>query len=178
MLTSFYTISPHFLTPGTVDKPDSIETDGVVQHPVKNSGTKSKVSELYEFCQAFHLGQPEPIDVTPPNRSSPSTHYAAYKIDDEQFGIGSGKTKKAAREVAAKLTLEELIQRNEGSKYTPVGTTEGDEIAAMSWNCLSKISKCAPDSWRFAGYKVLATVIMKDTGADSSCVVSLGTGNK
>lgn len=59
-----------------------------------------------------------------------------------------------------------------------MGTTEGDELAALSWNCLSKISKSAPDSWRFAGYKVLATIIMKETGAEEPKVVSLGTGNK
>ncbi|KAK3731140.1 hypothetical protein QZH41_018340, partial [Actinostola sp. cb2023] len=161
-----------------MNKAEGLETDGAEQSPIKNPGTKSKVSELYEFCQAFHLGPPEPVDVFPPNRSSPSTHYAAYKIDNEQFGVGSGKNKKVAREVAAELALEELLKKSEGSKYTPVGSTDGDEIAAFSWNCLSKISKCAPDSWRFAGYKVLAAVILKETGTESCTVVSLGTGNK
>lgn len=90
------------------------KTDGAKENPVKNPGTKSKVSELYEFCQAFHLTTPESVDVFPSSRTSPSTHYAAYKIDNEQFGVGSGKNKKAAREEAAKLALEELLKRNEG----------------------------------------------------------------
>lgn len=145
--------------------------------PPKNPGRKSKVSELYEFCQAYHLGHPEPEDVFPPDRTSTTLHYVVYKIGDKEFGVGDGRNKKSAREAAATLALEELMKKNEGSKYTPVGTTEADRLAALSWNCLSKISKNAPDSWRFAGYKVLATIIMQDNEAEP-CVVSLGTGNK
>lgn len=82
--------------------------------PIKTSGAKSKVSELYEFCQAYHLGSPIPVDVFPPDRGSPSTHYIAYEVDGERFGIGSGKNKKAAREEAAKLALDDLQTKNEG----------------------------------------------------------------
>lgn len=153
------------------------DPSNAARDPPKNPGTKSKVSELYEYCQAYHLGQPESMDVFPPNRSSPSCHCAVYKIGEDEFAVGEGRNKKAAREAAALLTLEELMKKNEGSKYTPVGTTEADRLAALSWNCLSKISKNAPDSWRFAGYKVLATFIMQDNEAEP-CIVSLGTGNK
>ncbi|XP_031548654.1 double-stranded RNA-specific adenosine deaminase-like [Actinia tenebrosa] len=157
--------------------PAEEDPSNAAKGPPKNPGTKSKVSELYEYCQAYHLEQPEPKDVFPADRTSPSFHYVSYKIGDKEFSIGDGRSKKAAREAAATLTLDELMKKNEGSKYTPVGTTEADRLAALSWNCLSKISKNAPDSWRFAGYKVLATIIMQDNDAEP-CIVSLGTGNK
>lgn len=96
------------------NKDEETETDGAKPSPAKNPGLKSQVSELYEFCQAFHLSTPESVDVFPPNRASSSTHCAAYKVDNEQFGIGSGKNKKAAREEAAQLALEELLKRSEG----------------------------------------------------------------
>lgn len=98
-----------------VNNVEETDTDGAQPNPVKNPGTKSKVSELYEFCQAYHIGPPESVDVYPPDRTTPSsTHYAAYEVSGEQFGVGSGKTKKAAREEAARLAIEELMKKSEG----------------------------------------------------------------
>ncbi|EDO36903.1 predicted protein [Nematostella vectensis] len=62
--------------------------------------------------------------------------------------------------------------------YSPVGSCEGDQLAALSWQCLTLISNHAAESWRLAGYKVLAAFIMQDSSNPKGTVVSIGTGNK
>ena len=80
--------------------------------------------------------------------------------------------------MAAGLALDVLTEKMSGSKYSPIGSSEGDKFASLSWNCFGAISNHTTDAWRFAGYKVLAAFILQDGSEDSGVVVSLGTGNK
>ncbi|XP_032233012.2 double-stranded RNA-specific adenosine deaminase [Nematostella vectensis] len=162
--------------PGPVQPSESVPGEnGVVP---KQQGVKSRVSALYEFCQAYHLPQPEPIEVKHEFRVNPGSHYMAFKIGEQSYPPGEGRTKKAAKEIAAGHALTELEKANTGSMYSPVGSCEGDQLAALSWQCLTLISNHAAESWRLAGYKVLAAFIMQDSSNPKGTVVSIGTGNK
>ena len=145
---------------------------------LRSADGKSRVSALYELCQAHRMPQPEVVPVHPENRSHPMMHYCLFKVGEQQFGVGEGRTKKAAKEMAADLAMQELLKQTTGSGYSPIGSELGDQFAALSWNCLNSLSQHAPEAWRFAGYKVLAAFIMQNGDDDPGTVVSLGTGNK
>lgn len=140
---------------------------------------KNSISALYELCQAYHLPQPEAQEVRPEGNLDPSYHYCAYKVGEELYNCGAGRTKKAAKEAAAQHAVASLLKLKDVHQlYNPGTSTEGDRIAALCWNHLSGLSREAPEGWRFAGYKVIAAFVMQDGDDDPGTVVSLGTGNK
>ncbi|XP_020620694.1 double-stranded RNA-specific adenosine deaminase-like [Orbicella faveolata] len=140
---------------------------------------KNSISALYELCQAYHFPQPEAQEVRPEGNLDPSYHYCAYKVGEELYNWGAGRTKKAAKESAAQYAVDSLLKlKGVHQLYNPGTTTEGDKIAALCWNHLSGLSREAPEGWRFAGYKVIAGFVMQDGDDDPWTVVSLGTGNK
>ena len=150
------------------DAPQAALTDG-----------KSSISALYELCQAYHFPQPVVQEVRPEGNLDPSLHYCAYKVGEEQYNSGAGRTKKAAKESAAQYAVASLLKlKGVHLMYNPGTSTEGDKIAALCWNHLSALSRDAPEGWRFAGYKVIAAFVMQDGDDDPGAVVSLGTGNK
>ena len=141
-------------------------------------GNKS-ISALYELCQAYHFPQPEALEVRPEGNLDPSLHYCAYKVGEEQYNWGAGRTKKAAKESAAQHAVASLLKlKGVHQLYNPGTSSEGDKIAVLCWNHLSALSRDAPEGWRFAGYKVIAAFVMQDGDDDPGTVVSLGTGNK
>ena len=140
---------------------------------------KNSISALYELCQAYHFPQPEPQEGRPEENFDPSLHYCAYKVGEEQYNWGAGRTKKAAKEAAAHHAVTSLLKlKGVHQQYNPGASTEGDKIAALCWNHLSALSRDAPEGWRLAGYKVIAAFVMQDGDDDPGTVVSLGTGNK
>ena len=139
---------------------------------------KNIVSALYELCQACHLPQPEVQEVRPEGSSDPSLFYYIFKVGDDQFDWGVGRTKKAAKEAAAQHAVAALSKLNGAQHYNTGASCEGDKFAALVWNHLSALSRDAPEGWRFAGFKIVAAFVMQDGEDDPGKVVSLGTGNK
>lgn len=139
---------------------------------------KNSVSALYELCQAYHLPQPEVVEIRPEENFDPSLYYCTFKVGDESYNCGAGRSKKAAKEMAAQHAMASLLKLKGVQQYNPGASSDGDKFAALSWNCLSALSCDAPEGWRFAGYKVIAAFIMQDGEDDTGKVVSLGTGNK
>lgn len=134
---------------------------------------------MYELCQAHHLPQPHALEKQPEGKIDPTLHYCAYKVGEELYDLGAGRTKKAAKEAAAQHAVASILKlKGLHHVYNPGTNSEGDEIAAMCWNHLSILSRDAPEGWRFAGYKVVAAFVMQDGDDDPGAVVSLGTGNK
>lgn len=133
---------------------------------------------LYELCQAYHLSQPEVIDVQPEEYPDPSLFYSAFKVGDQQFEHGAGRSKKTAKEAAAQRALAELSKINGALQYKTSASTDGDKFAALVWNHLLALTRDAPEGWRFAGYKIVAAFIMQDGEDDPGSIVSLATGNK
>lgn len=149
------------------------------EHKLSLTDGKSTVSALYELCQAHHLPQPHALEKQPEGKIDPTLHYCAYKVGEELYDLGAGRTKKAAKEAAAQHAVASILKlKGLHHVYNPGTTSEGDEIAAMCWNHLSILSRDAPEGWRFAGYKVVAAFVMQDGDDDPGAVVSLGTGNK
>ena len=146
------------------------------QTPLING--KNSVSALYELCQAYHLPQPKVVEDRPEESLDPSLHYCAFKVGDEQYSIGAGRSKKAAKEIAAQHAMASLLELRGVQQFHPGASSDGDRFAVLSWNHLSALSCDAPEGWRFAGYKVIAAFIMQDGEDDPGRVVSLGTGNK
>ena len=156
---------------------NSLHEMDVPQTPLTDG--KNGISALYELCQAYHLPQPEALEMRPEGNVDPSYHYCAYKVGEEQYNWGAGRTKKAAKESAAQHAVASLSKlKGVCQLYNPGASTEGDKIAALCWNHLSGLSREAPEGWRFAGYKVIAAFVMQDGDDDPGSVVSLGTGNK
>ena len=139
---------------------------------------KNSVSALYELCQAYHLPQPEVLEVRPEENSDPSLHYCAFRVGEEEFTWGAARSKKAAKEAAAQHALASLSKLDGVQQYNSGATSEGDKFAALAWNHLLALSREAPEGWRFAGHKIVAAFVMQDGEDDPGKVVSLGTGNK
>ena len=115
----------------------------------------------------------------PEGNVDPTLHYCAYKVGEELYDLGAGRTKKVAKETAAQHAVASLLKLKGVQQVYNSGTsTEGDKIAALCWNHLSTVSRDAPEGWRFSGYKVIAAFVMQDGDDDPGTVVSLGTGNK
>lgn len=136
------------------------------------------MSALYELCQAYHLPQPEVVDVRPEESPDPSLFYSAFKVGDQQFEYGARRSKKTAKEAAAQHALAALSKVNGALQYKTNASTDGDKFAALVWNHLSALTRDAPEGWRFAGYKIVAAFVMQDGEDDPGSVVSLATGNK
>ena len=73
----------------------------VLQTPLING--KNSVSALYELCQAYHLPQPTVVEDRPEESLDPTLHYCAFKVGEEQYSMGAGRSKKAAKEIAASM---------------------------------------------------------------------------
>ena len=114
----------------------------------------------------------------PEGTFDPMLHYAAFKVGEVQYAYGAGRTKKMARNVAAKHAIDSLSRSKSPQSYSLVGLKEGDRFAALSWNCISQLSSCTSEGWRLAGCKFIAAFIMQDGDQDVGTVVSLGSGNK
>ena len=115
----------------------------------------------------------------PEQNVDPSLFYCAFKVGDEQFGVGAGRSKKAAKEMAAQYALASLLKLRGVQQINPgESSADGDRFEALSWNHLSALTYDAAEGWRFARYKVIAAFIMQDGKDDPGRVVSLGTGNK
>lgn len=154
----------------------TLPESNALQIPLING--KNSVSALYELCQACHLPQPKVVEDRPEESLDPSLHYCAFKVGDEQYSIGAGRSKKVAKEIAAQHAMASLLELRGVQQFHPGASSDGDRFAALSWNHLSALSCDAPEGWRFAGYKVIAAFIMQDGEDDPGRVVSLGTGNK
>lgn len=124
------------------------------------------------------MPQPEVLEERPEENSDPSLHYCAFKVGEEQYQWGAGRSKKAAKEAAAQHAMASLSKVNGVHQYNTRASSEGDKFAALTWNHLTALSREAPDGWKFAGYKIIAAFIMQDGEEDPGKVVSLGTGNK
>ena len=169
-------IPPESIKSKPISEQPSLHESGVAQTSL--TGGKNSVSALYELCQAYHLPQPEVLEVRPEENVDPTLHYCAFKVGDEQYTLGAGRSKKVAKEAAAQYAMASLLKLNGVQQYNPGASSEGDKFAALTWNHLSALSHDAPEGWKFAGYKIIAAFIMQDGEDDPGKVVSLGTGNK
>lgn len=171
-----FQVSPELITPQPTTG-QALPQENEVPKASLTDG-KNAVCALYELCQAYRLPQPEVLDVQPEEYSDPSLFYSAFKVGDQQFEHGAGRSKKTSKEAAAQHALAELSKINGALQYKTSASTEGDKFAALVWNHLLALTRDAPEGWRFAGYKIVAAFIMQDGEDDPGSIVSLATGNK
>ncbi|KAJ7373700.1 hypothetical protein OS493_011309 [Desmophyllum pertusum] len=149
--------------------PDSIKSNPIAEQTLQESDVPQASLDRWEKQRQCI---PETQEVRPEGNLDPSLHYCAYKVGEELYNWGAGRSKKAAKESAAQHAVASLLKlKGVHQLYNPGTSTEGDKIAAQCWNHLSALSRDAPEGWRFAGYKI-------DGDDDPGTVVSLGTGNK
>lgn len=145
---------------------------------------KNPVSALNEYVQKNRM------ELTFETLSQGRAFVVAAKIDGKLFPSAEARNMKDAKREASDVALRTLLGRNmnEGIEEGSLAITDPsasvlskvsthfDLIAALSLHKFLQIA--ASISEKFAGRKVVACMIMKNSPEDSGRVVAVGTGNR
>ena len=182
------TLSPSFKS-NPVAQPASSLGSGknppdVLSNVAYSAINKNPVSALNEYVQKNRM------ELTFETLSKGRAFVVAAKIDGKLFPSAEARNMKDARREASDVALRTLLGRNmnEGIEEGSLAITDPsasvlskvsthfDLIAALSLHKFLQIA--ASISEKFAGRKVVACMIMKNSPEDSGRVVAVGTGNR
>lgn len=182
------TLSPSFKS-NPVAQPASSLGSGknppdVLSNVAYSAINKNPVSALNEYVQKNRM------ELTFETLSQGRAFVVAAKIDGKLFPSAEARNMKDAKREASDVALRTLLGRNmnEGIEEGSLAITDPsasvlskvsthfDLIAALSLHKFLQIA--ASISEKFAGRKVVACMIMKNSPEDSGRVVAVGTGNR
>lgn len=182
------TLSPSYKS-NPVSQPASSLGSGknppdVLSNVAYSAINKNPVSALNEYVQKNRM------ELTFETLSKGRAFVVAAKIDGKLFPSAEARNMKDARREASDVALRTLLGRNmnEGIEEGSLAITDPsasvlskvsthfDLIAALSLHKFLQIA--ASISEKFAGRKVVACMIMKNSPEDSGRVVAVGTGNR
>lgn len=182
------TLSPSFKS-NPVAQPASSLRSGknppdVLSNVAYSAINKNPVSALNEYVQKNRM------ELTFETLSQGRAFVVAAKIDGKLFPSAEARNMKDAKREASDVALRTLLGRNmnEGIEEGSLAITDPsasvlskvsthfDLIAALSLHKFLQIA--ASISEKFAGRKVVACMIMKNSPEDSGRVVAVGTGNR
>ena len=182
------TLSPSFKS-NPVAQPASSLGSGknppdVLSNVAYSAINKNPVSALNEYVQKNRM------ELKFETLSKGRAFVVAAKIDGKLFPSAEARNMKEARREASDVALRTLLGRNmnEGIEEGSLAITDPsasvlskvsthfDLIAALSLHKFLQIA--ASISEKFAGRKVVACMIMKNSPEDSGRVVAVGTGNR
>ena len=182
------TLSPSFKS-NPVAQPASSLGSGknppdVLSNVAYSAINKNPVSALNEYVQKNRM------ELKFETLSKGRAFVVAAKIDGKLFPSAEAQNMKEARREASDVALRTLLGRNmnEGIEEGSLAITDPsasvlskvsthfDLIAALSLHKFLQIA--ASISEKFAGRKVVACMIMKNSPEDSGRVVAVGTGNR